>query len=121
MSESKNRFEKNLLVVKEKQSQERKALQDIAEKSPFEIRSCYDCGHLKAVINWWCGNKEAIAYRGTAIPGCRNCPYWKPDWSMIKEKYKTRENGYIKQTSFIKRLLFISLKRLGIKFKDGVQ
>lgn len=40
-------------------------------------RSCYDCGWIKPVVSLWCGNEEAINYRGTSIPGCIKCIYWK--------------------------------------------
>lgn len=46
---------------------------------PNEIdRSCTDCDHLTGYVSWWCENKEAIKYRGTARPSCYKCPYWKP-------------------------------------------
>lgn len=64
------------------------------DKSPFEMKCCYDCGHLIGKVSWWCTNEEAINVRGTSIPGVDNCPYWKPDWKMIDEKYKIEENGY---------------------------
>lgn len=65
-------------------------------ETPFELKSCYDCAHLIAKVNWWCGCKEAVKARGTAIPGCIHCPYWSPDWSMIKKEpipYEEK-NGY---------------------------
>lgn len=65
-------------------------------ETPFEKKSCYDCGYLKSALSWWCGNKEAIKARGTSLPGCIHCPYWKPDWKMIDDEYKTPENGYTK-------------------------
>lgn len=40
-------------------------------------RSCYDCDYLIGYINLWCTSKEAIDYRGTSIPGCIKCIYWK--------------------------------------------
>lgn len=43
-----------------------------------ENRTCKTCGHLYYVVNVWCGSEEAIADRGTRVPGCINCPYWKP-------------------------------------------
>ena len=58
-----------------------------AQESPFEKKSCYDCGHLESALSWWCVNEEAIKARGTSIPGCIHCPYWKPDWKMIDKKY----------------------------------
>ena len=41
-----------------------------------EKKSCYDCIFLKAIVNWWCTNSDAIKLRGTAIPGVIKCPYW---------------------------------------------
>jgi hypothetical protein len=74
------------------------SLSDVEYKSisPFDKKSCYDCGHLKQGLSWWCGNKEAIEKRGTSIPGCIKCPFWKPQWNLISDEYKTEENGYIK-------------------------
>jgi hypothetical protein len=63
--------------------------------SPFEKKSCYDCNHLTSALSWWCGSKEAVEYRKTKIPGCIKCKFWEPKWSMIDNKYKTVENGYI--------------------------
>lgn len=70
--------------------------------SPFEKKSCYDCGNLVGHISWWCKSKEAIEYRGTSIPGIIRCKFWKPDWSHIKDKYKTEENGYISISKNVK-------------------
>lgn len=70
--------------------------EDFKAVSPFEKRTCYDCGHLKHALHWWCTNESAIKLRGTRIPGIIKCPYWKPDWSVIPDKYKTEENGYVK-------------------------
>ncbi len=64
--------------------------------SPFEKRSCYDCKFLKSALSWWCTNEDAIKVRGTRLPGCIKCNFWEPDWSMIDNKYKTKENGYKK-------------------------
>jgi hypothetical protein len=72
--------------------------------SPFEKRSCYDCGHLKQALSWWCGNKDAIKKRGTTIPGCIKCPFWAPDWNLIDDKYKTPENGYIEPTKPLEKI-----------------
>lgn len=62
--------------------------------SPFDKKSCYDCKYLKRALSHWCRNPEAIAARGTSIPGCIKCPYWEPNWRYIEDKYKTEENGY---------------------------
>jgi hypothetical protein len=65
---------------------------------PFKRKSCYDCKHLYGAITLWCTNKNAISYRGTAIPGCMNCQFWQPDWKHIEKNFRTDENGYIKPT-----------------------
>lgn len=41
-------------------------------------RRCYDCSHLKGYVFWWCKNEEAVKWRGTAIPGVHDCPFWSP-------------------------------------------
>lgn len=71
--------------------------EDFESISPFEKRSCYDCSYLKCLISWWCTNKQAIKIRGTSIPGCIKCPYWKPDCNIIDEKYKIEEFGFKKR------------------------
>ena len=68
---------------------------DFRAVSPFEKKSCGHCGYLKSALSLWCTNEEAIKARGTRIPGCIKCIYWKPDWEQIAEKYKTPENGYV--------------------------
>lgn len=40
-------------------------------------RRCYDCTHCRGATSWWCRNEEAVKYRGTAIPGVRDCTFWK--------------------------------------------
>jgi hypothetical protein len=77
---------------------------DKKNETPFEKRSCYDCDHIVGYVSWWCGSEEATKARGTKIPGCIHCPYWKPDWEYIADKYKTKENGY-KAPSLKQRLL----------------
>ncbi len=72
--------------------------------SPFEKKSCFDCGHLKSALSWWCTNKEASKARGTTFPGCIKCPFWKPDWKMIDDRYKTEENGYVRPIDKIKKI-----------------
>jgi CRISPR/Cas system CMR-associated protein Cmr1 (group 7 of RAMP superfamily) len=62
--------------------------------SPFDKHSCYDCLHLKGFVNIWCTNREAIQYRGTAIPGIIKCTFWSPNWDYIDDAYKTPENGF---------------------------
>lgn len=42
-----------------------------------------DCLHLEAKISWWCGSRDAIAWRGTAIPGAHNCPFWEPRFVRV--------------------------------------
>lgn len=74
------------------------------EETPFEKKSCYDCTHLVGYVSWWCGCKEAVKARGTAIPGIIHCPFWKPNWDYIIDKYKTEENGYKSKKSKSKTL-----------------
>lgn len=73
-------------------------------ETPFELKSCHDCKYLKPLVNFWCGNVNAIKARGTAIPGCVHCKFWEPDWKHIEKRCKTKENGYVKQ-NFIKRII----------------
>lgn len=80
--------------------------EEFAAVSPFEKRSCYDCIHLESTLHWWCSNKEAIKVRGTSIPGCIKCSFWKPEWRMIDKQFKTQENGYISLINRIKRFIF---------------
>lgn len=70
---------------------------DFNAVSPFQKQSCADCGHLKQALSLWCGNEEAIKARGTRIPGVIKCHFWKPDWSQIPKKYRTKEYGYIER------------------------
>ena len=58
------------------------------EESPEQRKSCYDCKFLYSRVNWWCGNEDAIKYRGTRIPGVIHCPYWEIEPS-INQKRKT--------------------------------
>jgi len=64
------------------------------EESPFERKNCSDCAHLEGYISLWCTSAEAIEFRGTSIPGVNHCPFWKPDWKEIENKYKTAEYGF---------------------------
>lgn len=56
-------------------------------------RSCYDCGHLKAAVSWWCTNKKCIEWRGTSIPGVHNCPFWKPARMKSELTKKEKRSG----------------------------
>ena len=47
-------------------------------KPDAEKRACFDCQHCQAYVTWWCVNKEAVAWRGTSIPGVHECPFWAP-------------------------------------------
>jgi hypothetical protein len=60
------------------------------------LRSCFDCYYCQAAVTWWCVNKKATSYRGTAMPGCTKCPYWEPV-QTIEEVPKTKRsaNKYI--------------------------
>jgi hypothetical protein len=48
------------------------------ETPDAEQRRCYDCAHMKGAISWWCTSKGAVAFRGTSIPGIRDCSFWAP-------------------------------------------
>lgn len=65
--------------------------------NPFLKKNCSDCVHLKPAISLWCTNDLAIKARGTRIPGVSNCPYWKPNFDYIDDKYKTVENGFVEK------------------------
>lgn len=41
-------------------------------------KRCSDCFYCRGAVNLWCTNEEAAKYRGTRIPGVRNCHFWKP-------------------------------------------
>jgi hypothetical protein len=71
--------------------------------SPFEKKSCYDCGHLKNTLSWWCTSEDARKARGTTLPGCIKCTFWNPNWKVIDDKYKTEENGYVKSIEKVKQ------------------
>lgn len=60
------------------------------EWNPFKEQCCYDCAFLKAYVNWWCKNPDAIKARRTAIPGIKGCPYWQPEWSRIDDKFRPK-------------------------------
>lgn len=46
-----------------------------AEEDPFERRVCGECQYLKYEVTFCCGNKNAIAYRGTSLPTIADCPF----------------------------------------------
>jgi hypothetical protein len=62
-----------------------------SEENPYERKCCFDCGHLYSAVSWWCGSEEATEYRGTKIPGCSKCPFWKPDLEMIDKKWQPKK------------------------------
>lgn len=41
-------------------------------------RGCSDCADMRGSVSWWCVNEDAIAARGTRIPGVQSCPFWSP-------------------------------------------
>lgn len=43
-----------------------------------ERRSCRDCRFVRGAVSLWCMNHEACKARGTKIPGCVGCPFWRP-------------------------------------------
>jgi len=48
-----------------------------SEIPDIKKRRCYDCGYLVGRVTLWCNNAKAIEFRGTQIPGIRNCQFWK--------------------------------------------
>lgn len=68
------------------------ATKKMESENPFEKRCCYDCCHLKAAVSWWCINDDAIKFRGTRIPGTRNCQFWGPDWAYIDEEFHPQKS-----------------------------
>lgn len=72
---------------------------------PFERKSCYDCAHLKSAVHWWCTKQEAIEARGTSLPGTILCPFWVPEWDMIKDEFKTIKNGYVKPLTWYQKFI----------------
>lgn len=69
--------------------------------SPFEKKSCADCSNITTVLSMWCNDINAIKERGTRVPGCIKCPYWKPDWDKIDSIHKTSENGYNEKVNIV--------------------
>ena len=65
------------------------------DHNPFEKKSCDTCNNLFLALSYWCGSEKAKKARGTRVPGCCFCPYWKPNWREIPKQYKTKENGYV--------------------------
>jgi hypothetical protein len=90
---------------------------ELDKMTPFEKKSCYDCGHLTAALFMYCTNKDAIKSRGTTIPGCVKCPYWKPDWSMISKEYRTKENGYVAPSEKIEIATKNFIERIKLFFR----
>lgn len=56
-------------------------------KKEIKLKSCHNCLYLTAAISWWCSNKKCIVWRGTSIPGGRNCPFYKPSCEFLREDY----------------------------------
>lgn len=59
-----------------------------------EERCCYDCKFCIAYISWWCKNEECVEWRGSNLPGVKNCPFWEPciEYETLSwwEKFKVR-------------------------------
>ncbi len=60
----------------------------LERERPEILRSCGYCDNIISALSLWCGSKEAIEARGTSIPGCIHCPFWKPDSSAKKKMAK---------------------------------
>jgi hypothetical protein len=56
-------------------------------------KRCFDCKHCKAAVSWWCTNKDAAKYRGTSIPGVRNCQFWEPMKTKVESSWFERIFG----------------------------
>ena len=56
--------------------------------SPYVKRDCYHCAFLVSAISLWCGNDEAIEYRGTVFPGVFKCIFWQPNEKVISQSKK---------------------------------
>ena len=60
-------------------------------------RRCYDCKYLKSAISWWCMNEDAIEWRGTAIPGVCECPFWElMEQKTVKSCLKKLTDVFVK-------------------------
>ena len=42
-----------------------------------------DCKWLRAYVSWWCKNEKCIEWRGTNIPGVKNCSFWEAGGSSF--------------------------------------
>lgn len=45
---------------------------------------CYTCKHMTKETPWFCGNKQAVADRGTYFPDAVSCSHWESDIDYIK-------------------------------------
>jgi uncharacterized integral membrane protein len=66
-------------LTKEQRSNIREILED---------KSCAYCKHLYSLVDWWCGNKDAIKSRGTSLPGVIHCPYFELDKNYTRKELK---------------------------------
>ena len=43
---------------------------------------------------------------------CIKCDFWKPDWKVIDDKYKTEENGYVKPIKKVEKFFkFLNFRK----------
>jgi len=93
---------------------------------------CHDCGHLKAVISWWCGSKEAIREHGTAMPMVKfsqaHCAHWVPMPKTLLDRAKentmrrTKSERRARARRFFKILLnIISIGIVPIMSRRGAK
>lgn len=57
----------------------------------LEDKSCAYCKHLFSLVDWWCGNEDAIKARGTSSPGVIHCPYFKMDKNYTRKELKIKK------------------------------
>lgn len=75
-------------------------------------KCCYDCKYLKAKVSWWCVNKNAIKWRGTSIPGVKNCPFWEGPVNPMDDVPGGTEFDMIKLSLIL--LLLMSIFLIGL-------
>ncbi len=63
----------------------------------YEGRYCADCLWLRWAVSGWCKNREAIAARGSSIPGIKNCDFWWP----AERRYR---RGFLGEIGFTEKI-----------------
>lgn len=57
----------------------------------LEDKSCVYCKNLFPLVDWWCGNKDAIKARGTSLPRATHCTYFKLDKDYTRKELKIKK------------------------------